>query len=186
MKRLRSLVILALPLALAVVPLRAGEKAVYQTGKLVDLRCESTGSGAARAQGSFCLAVEVGDMTYLLRREAYWRWSYEPTDFVVGDPVEIKIKGNDMYLKKSKGGDLKTYITRRERNAPDKKPITCALPVCKRIEEVFGWMKSIGLLRKLRHRGLERVGWMFTFTAAAYNLVRIRNLTRCTLRPQRA
>lgn len=33
----------------------------------------------------------------------------------------------------------------------------------KRIEEVFGWMKSIGLLRKLRHRGLERVGWIFTF-----------------------
>ena len=48
----------------------------------------------------------------------------------------------------------------------------------KRIEEVFRWMRSIGLLRKLRHRGLERVGWMFTFAAAAYNLVRIRNLLR--------
>ena len=47
-----------------------------------------------------------------------------------------------------------------------------------RIEEVVGWMKSIGLLRKLRHRGLERVGWMFTFAAAAYNLVRIGNLIR--------
>jgi len=54
----------------------------------------------------------------------------------------------------------------------------------KRIEEVFGWMKCIGLLRKLRHRGLERVGWMFTFTAAAYNLVRIRNLTRGVPQPQ--
>jgi len=54
----------------------------------------------------------------------------------------------------------------------------------KRIEEVFGWMKSIGLLRKLRHRGLERVGWMFTFTAAAYNLVRIRNLMRNSPLPQ--
>jgi len=53
----------------------------------------------------------------------------------------------------------------------------------KRIEEVFGWMKNIGLLRKLRHRGLEQVGWMFTFTAAAYNLVRIRNLIRSV--PQR-
>src|SRR5271169_5878744 len=53
----------------------------------------------------------------------------------------------------------------------------------KRIEEVFGWMKSVGLLRKLRHRGLERVGWMFTFAAAAYNLVRIRNLIRSN--PQR-
>lgn len=54
----------------------------------------------------------------------------------------------------------------------------------KRIEEVFGWMKSIGLLRKVRHRGLERVGWIFTFTAAAYNLVRIRNLMRGTPQPQ--
>ncbi len=47
----------------------------------------------------------------------------------------------------------------------------------KRIEEVFGWMKTIGLLRKLRHRGVDRVGWMFTFTAAIYNLVRMRNLS---------
>jgi transposase len=44
------------------------------------------------------------------------------------------------------------------------------------VEEVFGWMKTVGLLRKTRHRGRARVGWMFTFTAAAYNLVRIRNL----------
>jgi len=48
----------------------------------------------------------------------------------------------------------------------------------KRVEEIFGWMKTIGGLRKLRHRGLELVGWIFTFTAAAYNLVRIRNLTK--------
>src|ERR1700693_2121 len=47
----------------------------------------------------------------------------------------------------------------------------------KRVEEIFGWMKTVGGLRKLRHRGLELVGWMFTFTAAAYNLVRIRNLS---------
>ena len=48
----------------------------------------------------------------------------------------------------------------------------------KRVEEIFGWMKTVGGMRKLRHRGLELVGWMFTFTAAAYNLVRIRNLTK--------
>ena len=48
------------------------------------------------------------------------------------------------------------------------------------VEEVFGWMKTVGLQRKLRHRGKARVGWMFTFTAAAYNLVRIRNLERET------
>ncbi|MBW2135842.1 MAG: transposase, partial [Deltaproteobacteria bacterium] len=46
----------------------------------------------------------------------------------------------------------------------------------KRVEEIFGWMKTVGNLRKTRHRGLERVGWMFILTAAAYNLVRISNL----------
>ena len=47
----------------------------------------------------------------------------------------------------------------------------------KRVEEIFGWIKTVGHLRKTRYRGQERVGWVFTFTAAAYNLVRIRNLT---------
>jgi transposase len=46
----------------------------------------------------------------------------------------------------------------------------------KRIEEIFGWMKTIGVMRKTRHRGQRRVGWMFTLTAAAYNLIRMRNL----------
>lgn len=46
----------------------------------------------------------------------------------------------------------------------------------KRVEEIFGWLKTVGGMRKLRHRGLELVDWMFTLAAAAYNLVRIRNL----------
>jgi hypothetical protein len=46
----------------------------------------------------------------------------------------------------------------------------------KRVEEIFGWMKTVGGMRKLRHRGLQVVTWMFTLAAAAYNLVRIRNL----------
>lgn len=50
----------------------------------------------------------------------------------------------------------------------------------KRVEEAFGWMKTIGLLRKLRHRGGPRVEWIFRFAAAAYNLIRIRNLVYAT------
>jgi transposase len=46
----------------------------------------------------------------------------------------------------------------------------------KRIEECFGWLKTIALMRKVRHRGIEKVGWVFTFAAAAYNLVRMRKL----------
>jgi Transposase DDE domain len=44
------------------------------------------------------------------------------------------------------------------------------------IEEGFGWMKDIGGLRKLRHRGKAKVAAIFTFAAAAYNLVRLANL----------
>ena len=50
----------------------------------------------------------------------------------------------------------------------------------KRVEEIFGWIKTIAGLRKTKHRGRKRVGWMFTFAAAAYNLVRSRNLTLVT------
>jgi hypothetical protein len=46
----------------------------------------------------------------------------------------------------------------------------------KRVEECFGWLKTIALLRKVRHRGVFKVGWVFTFAAAAYNLVGMRNL----------
>jgi|ERR1022692_694347 hypothetical protein len=46
----------------------------------------------------------------------------------------------------------------------------------KRIEECFGWLKTIALPRKVRHRGVCKVDWIFTFACAAYNLVRIRNL----------
>ena len=47
----------------------------------------------------------------------------------------------------------------------------------KRIEECFGWLKTIALLRKVRHRGLYKVDWVFTFACAAYNLARLRNLS---------
>ena len=48
--------------------------------------------------------------------------------------------------------------------------------VRKRIEEVFGWMKTVGGQRKTRYRGTAKVGWMFTLSAAAYNLIRMPKL----------
>lgn len=46
----------------------------------------------------------------------------------------------------------------------------------KLVEEGFGWGKVVGVLRKLHHRGCGLVGWIFTFTSAAYNLIRLRRL----------
>ena len=54
----------------------------------------------------------------------------------------------------------------------------------KRIEECFGWLKTIALLRKVRHRGTLKVDWMFAFACAAYNLVRMRNLMAATVPAQ--
>jgi transposase len=53
----------------------------------------------------------------------------------------------------------------------------------KLVEEVFGWLKTVALFRKTRHRGVRRVGWLFTLGAALYNLVRIRNLIAAEATP---
>jgi transposase len=48
--------------------------------------------------------------------------------------------------------------------------------VRKRIEEAFGWIKEVALLRRARHRGKARIGWQFTLAAAAYDLIRLPKL----------
>ena len=53
-----------------------------------------------------------------------------------------------------------------------------AVSVCirKRIEEAFGWAKTVAGLRKARHRGLPKIDWQFTFAMAAYYLIRLPKL----------
>jgi hypothetical protein len=73
--------------------------------------------------------VETNDLNYVLHYWPNWRGSYSPTDLIVGDPLEIRINKNSLYIKRENGREFKTDIVRREHNSPDKKPITCALPV---------------------------------------------------------
>lgn len=54
---------------------------------------------------------------------------------------------------------------------------TISLKIRKRIEEVFGWMKAVGGMRKLKLIGQEKASGQFRFVAAIYNLVRIGSLT---------
>jgi hypothetical protein len=51
----------------------------------------------------------------------------------------------------------------------------------KRIGECFGWLNAIALLRKVRHGGIFKVDWVFSFACAAYNLVRMRNLGKIAI-----
>ena len=55
-----------------------------------------------------------------------------------------------------------------------------SLRIRKRIEEGFGWMKTVAGFRKTKYRGIEKVGWAFTLAAAAYNLIRLPKLVAAT------
>lgn len=67
----------------------------------------------------------------------------------------------------------KSAIDRRTTHHPG---YTISMQKRKRIEEIFGWMKTVGVMRKTRHKGTALVEWMFTISVAAYNLVRMRQL----------
>lgn len=96
--------------------------------------------------------------------------AYDTKDFVAecrNMQVTPQVAQN---LKRSGGSAIDKRTTRHDGYAISQKKR-------KRIEESFGWLKTIALMRKVRHRGIHKVGWVFTFAAAAYNLVRMRNLT---------
>lgn len=75
------------------------------------------------------------------------------------------------------GKPRKTAIDKRTTRHPG---YVVSQRIRKRIEEGFGWIKTTGNLAKTRHRGIDRVGWAFTLTAAACNLVRIPKLLAAT------
>jgi transposase len=95
--------------------------------------------------------------------------AYDTKDFVA-ECRNLKVTPHvAQNVKRSGGSAIDGRTTRHEGYAISQKKR-------KRIEESFGWLKTIALMRKVRHRGIHKVGWVFTFAAAAYNLVRMRNL----------
>ena len=73
----------------------------------------------------------------------------------------------------------------RRRSAIDRRTTrhpgyAASLRVRKRIEEAFGWIKTVAGLRRTKLRGLEKVDWSFTFAAATYNLIRLPKLLGAT------
>ena len=110
--------------------------------------------------------------------------------------IDVLDPGQRITLGADKGYDTRDFVagmrrrnvtphvaqnTKGRRSAIDRRTTrhrgyAVSVRVRKRIEEVFGWMKTVGGLRKTRHRGTARVGWMFTLTAAAYNLARMPRL----------
>jgi transposase len=91
--------------------------------------------------------------------------AYDTTDFV------NKCRASNVipHVAQKKNSAIDGRTTRHEGYA-------VSLRKRKRIEEIFGWLKTVGCLRKTRYRGVSRVQWIFTFAIAAYNLVRMRSL----------
>jgi transposase len=92
-------------------------------------------------------------------------------------------KGYDRkeFLRELRDHNVTPHIARRSSSSVDARTTrhpgyAISQQKRKRIEEIFAWLKTVAGLRKTRHRGLARVGWVFTFALAAYNLVQMRNL----------
>jgi transposase len=104
--------------------------------------------------------------------------AYDVADFI-GELRDRKVTPHiaiDGRISKT-GVQRKTAMDRRTTRHPG---YAISLRLRKRIEEPFGWIKTVANLRKTRHRGVNRVGWMFALAATAYNLLRIPKLCAST------
>jgi transposase len=93
---------------------------------------------------------------------------YDQTAFVAGCR-EMGITAHVAQNDKNRSSRIDGRTTSRLGYATSQK-------IRKRIEEIFGWMKTVGGLRKMRYRGKRKVAWIFLFAAAAFNLIRMANL----------
>jgi transposase len=98
--------------------------------------------------------------------------AYDAEDFV----NELKSMNVRPHVAQNDSG-RRSAINRRTTRHPG---YAMSQKIRKRIEEAFGWIKTVAGRRKTRFKGRERVGWDFAFAAAAYNLVRLPKLVEAT------
>jgi transposase len=115
-------------------------------------------------------AAMVGEMDGSRRITLGADKAYDTADFV----AEMRRLGVTPHVAQNDNGRRSAIDGRTTRHDGYK----ASLRHRKRIEEVFGWMKTAGGQRKTRYRGTGRVGWMFTLSAAAYNLIRLPKLLK--------
>jgi transposase len=138
-----------------------------RNGLVVNARL-TRASGTAERETALALLGQPGKRVTLAADKAY------DTQAFVSDLRQRRVTPHVAQNDKRRGGSA---IDQRTTRHPG---YAVSQRKRKRVEEIFGWLKTVGLLRKTRHRGLELVGWIFKFATAAYNLVRIRNLSAVT------
>jgi transposase len=131
------------------------------------IQCELTqASGTAEREAGLRLLARERGRRGRGRLSVAADKGYDTAGFVAGVRA---LKVTPHVARKKRGSAIDGRTTRHEGYA-------ISLRRRKRIEEGYGWMKDVGGLRKLRHRGQAKVAALFTFTCAAYNLVRLRSL----------
>ncbi len=143
----------------------------YRASALVDNRhglvintVVSSPHGRAEVEDALCLLQGIAGTAP--RATVGADKGYDTRDFVEGE----RAAGFPPHMaEKATGSALDGRTTRHE-------GYTISQRARKKIEEVFGWLKTVAGLRKVKHRGTARVYWIVTFACAAYNLVRLRRL----------
>jgi transposase len=132
---------------------------------LVVASCVTLATGTAEREAALAMAEAIpGQHRVTLGADK----NYDTHDFV-RDVRELQVTPHVAQNTSGRSSAIDGRTTRHPGYAVSQQKRKC-------VEEIFGWLKTVGLLRKVRHRGLARVGWIFTFATAVYNLVRMRTL----------
>jgi hypothetical protein len=133
-------------------------------GLVVD-SCVTQAAGTAEREAALAMAGAIpGQHRVTLGADN----SYDTHDFV-RDVREWQVTSHVAQYTSGRSSAIDGRTTRHPGYAVSQRKRKC-------VEEICAWLKTVGLLRKVRHRGIARVGWIFTFAAAVYNLVRMRTL----------
>jgi hypothetical protein len=107
-------------LLLAAAGLLATDKSKYQTGRLLDITHQDSsrvvGNGdsvTSVIDREYDISVEVDGMTYVGSYWPRWRWSYEPTEFVVNTTVQVRLTPKEMFILRADKKELRTKIIKR-------------------------------------------------------------------------
>lgn len=138
-----------------------------RSGLIVDTRLTRV-SGHAERLAALEMIAPLGDRPRAISLGA--DRGYDAADFV----EELRTLNVRPHVAQSTSG-RRSAIDRRTTRHPG---YAASQRIRKRIEEAFGWIKTVAGMRKTKLRGLDKVGWAFTFAAAAYNLVRLPKLLR--------
>jgi transposase len=157
------------------------ESQLAKKGKGKEAKLSYTGHVLMENRNGLAVDANVTQATGTCEREA----ALEMIEAIAGDN-RISVGADKAYdtkdfVNRCRANNAVPHVAQKKNSAIDARTTrhggyAVSLRKRKRIEEIFGWVKTVGCLRKTRHRGARKVQWIFTFAVAAYNLVRMRNL----------